>query len=277
MADKKTFKEEVQSYFGRSKVSSKRFPGRQSKPTQEFLASELYMQPETLSRKLNGSQPLTDDDVRDIGSILIYWRCVTRRKQLLHLFDLAGYTLPNNDWLEEPWKSLIDDTQPPKVEILPLRNASFEDWKDKRPIQWLCNTKTGRIQQVPGRETKGSNALEIGGNADNQEWVYCRTRETQELPVVPNSRVSLSFWAKKIQEGRHRERSKNVEVAYYDGFGWQWLFAQELAEVADEWVHYETEWWPLPADAQKVAVGVVVYKDGAFQVDDIELRVRVGK
>src|SRR6266702_4745018 len=115
MADKKTFKEEVQSYFGRSKVSSKRFPGRQSKPTQEFLASELYMQPETLSRKLNGSQPLTDDDVRDIGSILIYWRCVTRRKQLLHLFDLAGYTLPNNDWLEEPWKSLIDDTQPRQV------------------------------------------------------------------------------------------------------------------------------------------------------------------
>jgi hypothetical protein len=276
MVDLKAFKEEVQSYFGWPEVTGRR-DGRRGQLTQEFLAREMYSNAATLSRKLSGKEPLTGEDVRGIGSVLIYLRRITRRKQLLHLFDLAGYTLPDDDWLEEPWKRLIDDTQPPKVEILPLRNASFEDWKDKRPVQWLCNTKTGWIGQVPGSETKESKALEIGGDAANRGWVYCRTRETQELPVVPGSRVSLSFWAKKTQEGRHPERSKNVEVAYYDGFGWQWLFAQELAEVADEWVHYETEWWPLPTHAQKVAVGVVVYKDGAFQADDIALRVRLDK
>jgi hypothetical protein len=279
MTDLKAFKKEVESYFGGSDVTSRRDdPRRRDQPTQRFLAHEMYTDPATLNRKLNGTskQYLTGPEVRDIGSILIYWKRITRRKQLQHLFEHVGYTLSDDDWSNEPWKSLIDDSQPPKVEILPLRNASFEDWKNEIPAKWLCNTKAaGWIVQVPGRAT-GSKALEIGGYATNREWVYCRTRETQELPVMPNSRVSLSFWAKRTQEGSHPERSKNVEVSYYDGFGWQWLFAQELAEVADEWMHYETEWWPLSADAQKIAVGVVVYKDGAFHVDDLELRIREG-
>lgn len=276
MTDKQTFKEEVQSYYGGPEVTGRRVPRRRGQLTQELLAWEMYTDAATLSRKLSGVQHLTGKDVHDLGSALIYLGRIKRRKQLQRLFDPASYALLDGDWLEEPWKSLVDDTQPPKVEILPLRNASFDDWKNGLPSQWLCNTKTGWIRQVPGRETKGSKALEIGGNADNREWVYCRTRETQELPVVPGSKVSLSFWAKKMREGRQPERAKNVEVAYYDGFAWQWLFAQELAEAAAEWMLYETEWWPLPADVQKVAVGVVVDKDGAFQVDDIALRVRGG-
>lgn len=277
MADLKAFKEEVQSYYGGPEVTGRREPRRRGQLTQELLAWEMYTDAATLSRKLSGVQRLTSKDILDIGSTLIYLGRIKRRTQLLRLFELGGYSLPEEDWPEEPWKNLIDDTQPPKVALLPLRNASFEDWTHGLPSQWTSNTKTGWIHQVPGRETKGSKALEIGGNADNQYWVYCRTRESQELPVVAGSRVSLSFWAKKTREGKHPERSKNVEVAYYDGFGWQWLFAQELAEAADKWVPYETEWWPLTANAQKVAVGVVVYKDGAFQVDDIALRVRMDK
>jgi hypothetical protein len=275
MANRKAFKREIQSYFAGSIVSSRRDdPRRHDKPTQEFLAWELRVQPETLSRKLNGSQSLNGDDIYAIGSTLIYWKRITRRTQLDRLFEYADYQLAEKEWLEEPWKYLIDDTQPLKPTLLPLHNASFENWKDGLPVKWQCNTKTGWVAPVPGREAEGGKALEVGGNTDNQEWVYCRTRETQTIPVVPGSKIKLSFWAKKTQEGKNPERMKFVEIAYYN-FGWEWKFAQDITDNADkEWAHYETEWWDIPATVQKVAVGVVVYKDGAFHVDDMELHMR---
>src|SRR5437867_1658795 len=124
MADLKAFKEEVQTYCGWPEVTCRR-DGRRGQLTQELLAWEMYSNTATLSRKLNGKEPLTGEDVRGIGSVLIYLRRIKRRKQLLRLFDLGGYTLPDDKWSEEPWKNLIDDTQPLRVEILPLQNASF--------------------------------------------------------------------------------------------------------------------------------------------------------
>src|SRR3989442_7466198 len=114
MADLKAFKEEVQSYSGWPEVTGRRVPRRRGQITQDLLAWEIHTDAAALSRKLNGKERLTNYDVRDIGSVLIYLGRIKRRKQLQRLFDLAGYTLPDDDWLEEPWKSLIDDTQPPK-------------------------------------------------------------------------------------------------------------------------------------------------------------------
>ena len=268
------FGEAVQAYIRKGLVTDKRKPGNGSfKPTQQRLAYECDTQPETLSRKLSGSVPLTDYDKRAIGSIFIWWGLITRRTQLQRLFDLASYTLPEAYWLEEPWKSLLDDTIPLKQpDWLPIQNASFEEWRNDEPAKWLCNIKTGQVKPAPGRAV-GSTALEISGNWDNREWVYCRTRETQDIRVVPGSKLSLSFWAKKTQEGKHPERSKYVEVFFHDGFEWGWAFGQDVTNTGD-WAQYETEWWAVPANVQRVSVGVVVYKDGAFQVDDIELRMR---
>lgn len=286
MTEERTFGEEVNSYLT-GRMETDRHSGSRVKATQARLAEELSVVKETLNRKLKDPQKLTDDDIRLIGETLIWWGLITRRSKLQRLFDLADYTLPDEYWREEPWKSLPDDTIPFKQpDLLPLQNPSFEDWEHDRPVQWECNKKTGKIRRVPGRDaeksklwglkTKGSSALEIIGDRDNREWVYCRTRETQELPVAPGSRIGLSFWAKKTQEGKDPERAKFVEVFYYDGSQWQHLFSPEVTHDGD-WRQYTSEWWPLPTDAQKVAVGVVVRKDGAFQVDDIELRMRRDK
>lgn len=271
------FGEVVQAYLKEGLVTDKRKPGKGSfKPTQQRLADECGMKPETLSRKLSGSLQLNDYDIRAIGSTLIWWGLITHRTRLQRFFALAPYTLPDAYWLEKPWKSLLDDTIPlQQPDQLPIQNASFEDWKNDAPAKWLCNIKTGWVKPVPGRVAR-SKALEIGGNRDNREWVYCRTRETQDIRVVPDSRISLSFWAMKTQEGKHPERNKYVEVFFHDGFEWVWGFGQDVTNTGD-WAHYETEWWDVPATVQKVSVGVVVFKDGAFRVDDIELRVRVSK
>lgn len=272
MADKVAFVKEVSTYLERAVVTD-RHTGRQFKPSQKLL---WVTDPATISRKLRDPATLTDKDVRAICATLISWQCITHRKRLLYLFDLGDYRLSDHEWSEEPWKSLIDDTIPlQQPEWLSVQNASFEDWKHNEPVKWLCNTKTGWVKPAPGKGG-GKKALEIGGNWDNREWVYCRTRETQDIRVVPGSKICLSFWAKKTQEGKHPERSKYVEVFFHDGFEWGWGFGQDVTNT-DDWVHYETEWWTVPANVQKVSVGAVAYKDGAFHVDDIELRMRTGK
>jgi hypothetical protein len=272
--DQKAFGEEVRYYLREGVVTDRR-NGSRFKPTQVRLA-EGWTAEETLSRKLNGSLQLTEYDIRTISVTLIYWGCITRRSQLLHLLDHVSYQLTEKEWAQEPLKSLFDDTIPLKApDLLPIQNANFEDWQHGTPAKWLCNTKTGWVRQVPGR-VAGSSALEVGGNRDNREWVYCRTRETQHIPVTPDSRISLSFWAKKVQEGEHPERSKYVEVFFHDGFEWRWGFGQDVTNAGD-WAHYETEWWDVPSMVQKVSVGVVVFKDGTFQVDDIALRMLVGQ
>ncbi|HLX57996.1 MAG TPA: hypothetical protein VKR83_13320 [Ktedonobacteraceae bacterium] len=274
MNNQRAFGEAVRSYLKEGIVTDRR-NGSRFKPTQVALA-QGWTAEETLSRKLNGLQPLYENDILAISATLIYWGCITHRSQLQHLFDPLGYTLPDTYWTGEPWKYLFDDTMPLKTpDWLPIQNASFEDWKNNEPTKWLCNTKTGWVKPVPGR-TAGSIALEIGGNPDNQEWVYCRTRETQEIRVTPGSRISLSFWAKKTLEGKQPERSKYVEVFFHDGFQWVWGFGQDVTNGGD-WAFYETEWWAVPVNVQKVSVGAVAFKDGAFQVDDIALRMYVSQ
>jgi tetratricopeptide (TPR) repeat protein len=115
MSDRQTFHEEVRSYFDRSTVTTRRVPRRRSKPTQDLLAYELYIAKATLSRKLRSVYPVTEQDVRGIGATLIYWKRITRRSQLHRLFSLGGYPLSEDEWHEEPWDSLIDDTPPEEV------------------------------------------------------------------------------------------------------------------------------------------------------------------
>lgn len=274
MTNQKAFGEAVRSYLREGMVTDRR-NGSRFRPTQVLLA-QGWTAEETLSRKLNGVQPLTENDILAISSTLIYWGCITRRSQLQRLFDPLDYTLPDTYWTGEPWKHLFDDTIPLKQpDVLPIQNASFEEWKHNEPTKWLCNTKTGWVKQAAGR-VAGCKALEIGGNPDNREWVYCRTRETQEIRVTPGSKISLSFWAKKTQEGKHPERSKYVEVFFHDGFQWVWGFGQDVTNTGD-FAQYETEWWDVPSTVQKVSVGAVVYKDGAFQVDDVALRMWIDK
>lgn len=142
MADIKAFKKEVQSYLGGSVVTSRRDePRRRSRPTQEFLAWEMYRTKETLSRKLNGSLQLNVYDVRDIGEILIYWKRITYRSQLQQLFGHADYTLLDDDWRREPWSNLIDDIQPAEEILHPLQQAT-ESRKDK-------SSETPEIHNIP--------------------------------------------------------------------------------------------------------------------------------
>lgn len=271
-SDLQTFKEEVQSYYGWPEVTCRR-DKRRGPLTQELLAWEMYTDAATLSRKLSGAQRVTGKDVQDIGAALVYLGRITRRTQLQHLFGHISYQLPEHERGQEPWNHLLDDTTPLRQpEQLPIQNASFENWKHDEPVKWLCNTKTGWVKPVPGR-TVGSTALEIGGNRDNREWVYCRTRETQEIRVVTGSKISLSFWARKTQEGTHPERNKYVEAFFHDGFQWVWGFGQDVTNTGD-YVQYQTEWWDVPTNVQRVSVGAVVYKDGAFQVDDVALWIR---
>lgn len=275
MAEQATFKEAVQSYFGRKMVTDKR-TGKRFEATQARLAAELVMTPETLSRKLKDPSRFTNDEVRLIGETLIWWGLLTEGGQLQRLFEPVGYVLPDDDRSREPWKRLLGDAPPPQPVAVPLQNASFEEWLDGKPTLWQCNTKTGWIRQVPGRAGEGSSALEIGGNADNQHWVYCRTRETQDISVVPGSKIRLSFWARKTAAGKDPAKEWNVEVAYYVDDGWKWEFSLELTDkfMDETWRHYAMEWWDVPPSVTKIAVGVVVYKDGAFQVDDIALHMR---
>lgn len=277
--NQKALGEAIQAYLKKEKlVTDKRRREKGSfKPTQALFAEACGTPIATMSRKLNDAEPINNDDARIFTATLIWWGLVTRRSELEQLFDLAGYTLPERYWQEEPWKSLPDDTIPLKQpDVLAVQNASFEDWKNGTPTKWLCNTKTGWVKQVQGREARGSCALEVGGNRDNREWVYCRTRETQDIPVVLGSKVKLLFWGRKVQEGKNPERSKYVEVFFHDGSGWVWGFGQDVTN-SDDWAHYETEWWDVPATAQKISVGAVVYKDGSFQVDDIALHMRTDK
>jgi hypothetical protein len=256
-------------------VTDKR-TGKRFEATQARLAAELALTPETLSRKLKDPSRFTNDEVRLIGETLIWWGLITEGDQLQRLFEPVGYVLPADDRRREPWKRLLGDTPTPQPVVVPLQNASFEEWQDGKPAAWRCNMKTGWIRQVPGRERKGSSALEIGGNADNQFWVYCRTRETQVIPVVPGSKIRLSFWARLLEEGKASGRERNIEVAYSIDDTWQWAFSLELTDrvMDDTWQQYSMEWWDVPPYVEKIAVGVVIYRDGAFQVDDIELHMR---
>ncbi len=157
--------------------------------------------------------------------------------------------------------------------LLPIRNSSFEVWKDGAPAEWFCKATTGWISQVQDMEASGNKVLEIGGNTDNKEWVFCRTRETQSIPILPNSQLKLSFRAKKVEEGMNPQRKKYVELFYHDGSGWTWGFGKDVTDT--QWTLYETEWWYLPVNAQQVSVGVVVEKDGAFRIDGVELHMRM--
>lgn len=110
MPGKSTFREELRSYLGRRAAVIDRRTGKALKATQKRLAQELSMRPETLSRKLSGSLRLTEQDIHDIGSTLIYWKRITRRTQLQLLLGLGGYPLSEDEWQKEPWNSLIDDS-----------------------------------------------------------------------------------------------------------------------------------------------------------------------
>ncbi len=278
MPEQATFKEAIQSYFGRKMVTDKR-TGKRFEATQARLAVELAITPETLSRKLKDPSRFTNDEVRLIGETLIWWGLLTEGDQLQRLFTPVGYVLPDDDRSREPWKRLLGDTPTSQPVTVPLQNASFEVWQDGKPALWRCNTKTGWIRQVPGRAGDESSALEIGGNADNQGWVYCRTRETQDIPVVPGSKIKLSFWARLLEEGKDPDRERNVEVAYAVEGAWQWAFSLELTDrlMNDTWQQYSMEWWDVPRHVEKIAVGVVVHKDGVFQVDDIALHMRTDR
>jgi hypothetical protein len=275
MVEQTTLKEVIQSYFGRRMVTDKR-TGRRFEATQIRLAEELSLREETLSRKLGDPSRFKNDEIRRIGETLIWWGLLTERDQLQQLFGYVGYTLPDEDWQREPWKRLLGAAQLSPPILLPLQNAGFEAWDGERPVAWHCDTKTGWIRQVPGKNGEGSSALEIGGNADNQYWVYCRTRETQDISVVPGSKLQLSFWARLTEEGKDPARERNVEVAYFVDDAWQWAFSLELTDrLMDEtWRQYAMEWWDMPPSVEKIAVGVVVRYDGAFQVDDIQVRMR---
>lgn len=275
MSEQKTFKEALQSYVGRRMVTDKR-TGKRFEATQIRLAEALALREETLSRKLKYPSRLTNDEVRGIGETLIWWGLITESDQLQQLFGRVEYALPDDDWQREPWKRLRGEAPPSQPTILPLQNAGFEDWDNERPIAWHCDTKTGWIRQVPGRTGEGSSALEIGGNPDNQYWVYCRTRETQEIAVVPGSKLQLSFWARLLEEGHHPSRESNVEVAFSVDDAWQWAFSLELTDtfMDETWRQYAMEWRDVPLSVEKIAVGVVVRYDGVFQVDDISLHMR---
>ncbi|HEU5378095.1 MAG TPA: hypothetical protein VFV38_21950 [Ktedonobacteraceae bacterium] len=275
MPEQSTFKEALQSYFGRKMVTDTR-TGKRFEATQIRLAEALVLREETLSRKLKDPARFTNDEVRRIGETLIWWGLLTERNQLQQLFRHVGYLLPNEDWHQEPWRRLLGTAPPSLLILLPLQNAGFEAWDNERPVAWHCDTKVGWIRQVPGKDGEGSSALEIGGKADNQYWVYCRTRETQDISVVPGSKIQLSFWARLLEEGKASGRERNVEVAYFVDDAWKWEFALELTDrLMDEtWRHYAMEWWDVPPLVTKIAVGVVVCYDGAFQVDDIQVRMR---
>ncbi len=275
MSEQQTFKEAFQSYFGRKMVTDKR-TGKRFEATQRRFAEELGMASETLTRKLGDPSRFTNDEMRRIGETLIWWGLLTERDQFQYLVAPVGYTLPDEDWQREPWKRLLGDALASQPIILPFQNTGFEDWDNERPVAWHCDTKTGWIRQVPGKDGEGSAALEIGGNPDNLYWVYCRTRETQDIAVVPGSKLQLSFWARLLEEGHNPGRERNVEVAYYVDDAWKWEFSLELTDrfMDEAWRHYAMEWWNVPSHVDKVALGVVVRYDGAFQVGDIVLRMR---
>ncbi len=147
MPDKSTFGEEVQSYLTGKMVRDKR-TGKRVEATQKRLAQEISIRAETLSRKLKDSQRLTDNDVHLIGETLVWWGLIPYHTQLQHLFEHVGYTLPGDDWRREPWKTLIDDTQPPEGAVLPLQNASFENQKDDLRVKSQVPPETPKLHNI---------------------------------------------------------------------------------------------------------------------------------
>src|SRR5258706_268919 len=114
MAGPQTLKEAIESCFGGVEVKTRREPAWHQ-ANYGTLAWEMALDKSTLARKLNhkNNQYVTSDEVRDIGSILIHWKRIMRRSKLQRLFELGGYPSLEVDWQDGPWKSLIDDTQPP--------------------------------------------------------------------------------------------------------------------------------------------------------------------
>jgi transcriptional regulator with XRE-family HTH domain len=263
--------------FGRWIMPKRRRAQRAVVPLEETFArliSSLRTKADMTQEQLAEKIDVSVRSVRDweAGHVTRPQRgSLTKLRNALDLSDQEWESVQQALRREMQWRFAVESLHEELagVHVLPVRNASFDDWADGRPTQWRCNTSTGWVRPIKVPGSLGSLALEIGGNAGNDAWTYCRTRETQTIPLPPNNRIKLSFKAKQIHAGRRPERKKYVEVWYHDGSGWKWGLSQDV--VASRWTAYETEWWHLPSTAQLLSVGVVVHKDGAFHIDDLRL------
>jgi len=140
MDEFETFGEAIRAYLQKARWVTDKRTGKRLKPAQKLLLESA--QPATITRKLNGEEPLYEPDIREMTSKVIWWGLVTRRSQLQRLFTLASYTLPDDEWQDEPWNIPTDDTQSLRVgkrrqnlavtrqgsdvDVLPVQEASVE-------------------------------------------------------------------------------------------------------------------------------------------------------